>query len=73
MFYPCYAIEDTYIVCWFGECLFFVGLSVVAIVCFILIIVEATYIVYWFGEWFFFTGLSVVACCCFARHFIVLE
>jgi hypothetical protein len=46
---------------------FFVGLSIIAIVCFILVIIEATYIVYWFSECFFFVGLSVVACCFFTR------
>ena len=66
MFHPCSAIEARHIVYWFGECFFFAGLSVAAIVCFILVIVEATYIVYWFGECFFFAGLSVVACCCLA-------
>jgi hypothetical protein len=67
MFHPCSAIEATYIVYWFGDCFFFVGLSGAAIVCFILVIVEARYIVYWFGEWFFFVGFSVVVFCCFAR------
>jgi hypothetical protein len=57
-----------YIVYWFGECFFFTSVSVVAIVCFILVIIEATYIVYWFGEWFFFAGFLVAACCCFARN-----
>jgi hypothetical protein len=66
MFRPCSAIEATYIVYWFSDCFFFAGLLVVAIVCFILVIVEATYIVYWFGEWFFFAGFSVAACFCFA-------